>query len=98
MRLHRGAAGSHRLQPDAAGVDCRPGRRAIIVDGDNEARLLAEETLRLTNRPPYRYLSLIPLDTRVEGVTLEGVKYPLQNAALTRGDTFTVSNEPAGER
>ncbi len=73
------------------------GGRAIIVDGDNEARLLAEETLRLTNRPPYRYLSLIPLDTRVEGVTLEGVKYPLQNAALTRGDTFTVSNEPAGE-
>ena len=33
----------------------------------------------------------------MEGVTLEGVKYPLQNAALTRGDTFTVSNEPAGE-
>ena len=32
----------------------------------------------------------------VVGVTLEGARYPLQDAVLTRGDTLSVSNEPAG--
>jgi thiamine pyrophosphokinase len=72
------------------------GGRGLIVDEDNEARLLDEETLVLDNTPAYRYLSLVPLDRRVTGVTLRGVKYPLTDAALTRGDTFTVSNEPVG--
>ena len=73
------------------------GARGLIVDEDNEVRLLDGETLRLPNLPPYRYLSLVPLDRGVTGVTLKNVKYPLENAALTRGDTFSVSNEPAGE-
>ena len=54
--------------------------------------------LRLANRPPYRYLSLIPLDRTLTGVTLRGLKYPLTDARLTRGDTLSVSNEPRGRR
>ena len=69
----------------------------VMVDEDNEVRFLEGPVeLRLTNRPPYRYLSLIPLDRTLTGVTLRGLKYPLTDARLTRGDTLSVSNEPQG--
>ena len=69
----------------------------VMVDEDNEVRFLEGPVeLRLTNRPPDRYLSLIPLDRTLTGVTLRGLKYPLTDARLTRGDTLSVSNEPQG--
>ena len=69
----------------------------VMVDEDNEVRFLEGPVeLRLANRPPYRYLSLIPLDRTLTGVTLRGLKYPLSDARLTRGDTLSVSNEPQG--
>lgn len=73
------------------------GGRPLLVDEDNEVRLLEGPVeFRLANHPSYRYLSLIPLDRTVTGVTLRGLKYPLTNALLTRGDTLSVSNEPQG--
>ena len=73
------------------------GGRAMLVDSDNEVRFHPGGTLLLPDVPAYRYLSIIPLDRTIEGVTLRGVKYPLTDALLTRGDTLSVSNEPAGE-
>ena len=73
----------------------RQGGTALIADPDNEVRFLENGSLTLEDVPHYRYLSLIPLDRTVKGVTLRGVKYPLEGAELTRGDTLTVSNEPA---
>ena len=73
------------------------GGDALMLDGDNEVRFWGGGTLILPNRPAYRYLSLIPLDREIEGVTLRGVKYPLTEHRLFRGDTLSVSNEPAGE-
>ena len=73
------------------------GGEALLVDEGNEVRFLeGPAELRLANRPPYRYLSLVPLDRTISGVTLRGLKYPLTNAVLTRGDTLSVSNEPLG--
>ena len=72
------------------------GGSALLVDGENEVRFWPGGTLTLVNRPACRYLSILPLDQTVEGVTLRGVKYPLTGAVLTRGDTLSVSNEPAG--
>lgn len=73
------------------------GCQALLIDSDNEVRLLEGETLVLENFPSYRYLSLIPLDRQITGVTLRGVKYPLTGARLKRGSTFSVSNEPASD-
>ena len=73
----------------------RRGGEAIMADGDNEVRYLENGSLTLADRPHYHYLSLIPLDRRALEVTLRGVKYPLTEAVITRGDTLTVSNEPA---
>ena len=76
------------------------GGTGIIADPDNEVRFLDGGRLRLENVPAFRYLSLIPLDRTVSGVCLRGVKYPLEQAGLRRGDTLPVSNEfaePAAE-
>ena len=73
----------------------RQGASALLVDEDNEVRLLENGTIYLNDTPRYNYLSLIPLDRTLKGVTLRGVKYPLEGATVTRGDTLTVSNEPA---
>ena len=70
------------------------GGQGVVVDEDNEVRLLTPGTCRLEDRPHYHYLSLVPLDHRISGVTLKGTKYPLERAELSRGDTLSISNEP----
>ena len=66
----------------------------MIVDEDNEVRLLLPGSFLVEDEPHYHYLSLVPLDRTVSGVTLKGMKYPLERADLTRGDTLSISNEP----
>ena len=72
------------------------GGSGMIVDEDNEVRLLCPGVYQVADLPRYHYLSLIPLDRKVTGITLRGTKYPLDGADLTRGDTLSISNEPAG--
>lgn len=71
------------------------GGNGLLLDWDSEARLLSDESVTISpDGPRYHYFSLIPLDRTVRGVTLRGAKYPLENATLTRGSTYAVSNEP----
>ena len=44
-------------------------------------------------RENYDYLSLIPLEAQVTGVTTSGLKYPLRAATLHLGSTVGISNE-----
>ncbi len=69
------------------------GAHGVLVDAYNEIRFLPPGHYTVQNMPFYRYLSLIPLDAEVTGVTISGVKYCLQNAVLRRGSTLSVSNE-----
>lgn len=71
------------------------GIRAVMLDGNNRARFL-RSTSALIPRSGYRYLSLIAVDPVVKGVTVEGCKYPLKNARLTRPFQYAVSNEIEG--
>lgn len=59
----------------------------IFFHGGSEQRFRAEETAK--------YVSIVPLDRELTGVTLTGLKYPLQNAVLTRSMMISISNEPA---
>lgn len=68
------------------------GIRAMITDGKNRARYI-ERTSELVPKSVFKYLSLIAADENVKGVSLEGCKYPLKNAKLTRTNQFAVSNE-----
>ena len=68
---------------------------AIITNGTNRVRYI-ESTSTLIPRSGYRYLSLLCLSEKAKGVSLEGCKYPLKNATLTRTFQYAVSNEVDG--
>jgi len=75
---------------DALGV------HAYMTDGYNRVRFL-RSTSTLIVRSPFRYLSLLAVDDVVKGVSVEGGKYPLKNARLSRRrQCLTVSNEITG--
>ena len=68
---------------------------ALMTSGKNRVRFLRNNST-LIARGAHRYLSLIAADPVVKGVTLEGCKYPLKNARLSRLFQFAVSNEITG--
>ena len=73
------------------------GISAIITDGQNRARFLCSDTVEIP-RSEFSYLSVVAADREVEGVTVTGCKYPLQDATLRRRVQFAVSNEIVQDR
>jgi len=66
------------------------------VDGQNRVHFI-RSTSTLIARSSYKYISLLPADQEIKGVTIEGGKYPLKNQRLKRNMAgFTVSNEITG--
>lgn len=64
-----------------------------IVDAHNKIRLLSGE-MKVRREDQFgKYISLIPLTQCLKGVTLEGVKYPLNNHDVSLGESLLVSNE-----
>ena len=53
-------------------------------------------TSTLIARSGFDYLSIIAADDTVKGVSVEGCKYPLKNAKLSRKLQYAVSNEIVG--
>ncbi|MBQ3089207.1 MAG: thiamine diphosphokinase [Oscillospiraceae bacterium] len=66
---------------------------AVLVNEENEVRFLSPGSYQIENEPAFYYLSLLPLDAVVSGVTLRGTKYELTDAQIRRGTTLAVSNE-----
>ena len=64
-----------------------------IIDTHNRIYLVnASHTIK--KEEAYgKYVSLIPLTSSVQGLTLTGFQYPLNNATLTFGKSLGVSNE-----
>ncbi len=72
------------------------GVSAILTDGKNRARFLRNGSELIPRSERFRYLSLLAADDTVRGVTVEGCKYPLQNAKLSKRNQYAVSNEITG--
>ena len=70
------------------------GAPARLLDDDNLILLHTGGRLTLPEARGYRYLSLLTLDRCCESVTLEGLRFPLQGAALARARPMALSNEP----
>ncbi len=66
------------------------GIQARLVDARNEIHLV-QGRLELAGNPG-DLLSLIPVSRKVEGVTLQGLAYPLENQTLFRGSSLGISN------
>ena len=63
-----------------------------IVDGHHQI-FAARDGKRRVPRSSWRNLSVFAFDTECTGVTLRGVKYPLEGAVLTNTFALGVSNE-----
>lgn len=63
---------------------------ARIVDSHNEIHVVTQK-LVLDGRPG-ELLSILPFGKEAEGVSLEGLQYPLENAVIKRGTSLGISN------
>jgi thiamine pyrophosphokinase len=63
-----------------------------IVNGQNRIRFIRNSGF-IVVRSQYKYFSILAADEKVKGVSIEGAKYPLKNATLTRKHQFAISNE-----
>ncbi len=73
------------------------GVHAVILDPHNRISLI-ESGIVLKKEAQYgRYISLFPLGGAVEGLTLKGFKYPLDQYLLEPMDSRCVSNEMEDE-
>ena len=73
------------------------GISACIYDGKNRVRYLKERSSLLIPKSEYKYFGLILAQSEAKGVSIEGAKYPLKNAKLTRSNpSFAISNEVLG--
>lgn len=66
--------------------------KAKIIDVNNEIELI-NKSIRIEKNNDFKYISLIPLTTEVEGVTIKGMKYTLKDYTLKIGNSLGVSNE-----
>ena len=66
-----------------------------MLDAHNRIRLITEDTVIRRDEQYGRFVSLLPLTTKVEGVELIGFKYPLHNYTFTSTGSagLGVSNE-----
>lgn len=71
----------------------RAGADGIIVDEQNEIRLLTPGKTRVPTEPAYHYFGLIPLDAALVDVTITGAKYEVSGVTLERWSSLGVSNE-----
>lgn len=69
------------------------GINAYLLDETSCIFLINKDTILNKNTYNRKYISLLPLTWQVKGVTLHGMKYPLDKAVITIGDSIGVSNE-----
>ena len=75
------------LKPHRAGIP------AFICDPCNRISVAGKDQELIKSQIYGDFISLIPLTERVGGLTLEGFKYPLDQAETFMGDSLCVSNE-----
>ncbi|MCP8970179.1 thiamine diphosphokinase [Ectobacillus ponti] len=69
-----------------------------LADRQNELSLRQAGRHTIQRDDAFPYVSFLPFTGVVEGLTLEGFKYPLTAAAIRPGSTLCVSNELAAEK
>ena len=82
------------LQTIAYGLE--QGVFVMIADENNMITMLRDGSVFMPRMEGY-YLSIFSYTPCCEGITLEGVKYPLQKARLTNWTTLGLSNEILAE-
>lgn len=63
------------------------------IINENNRIMLINRKVKLIKNTNYKYVSIIPLTTKITGVTLKGFKYNIENATINLGESIGVSNE-----
>lgn len=69
------------------------GVQMFLLDANNRIRLLAQGMTLAKGEQYGDFVSLLPFGGTARGVTLRGMKYPLDHATLTPDITIGISNE-----
>ena len=67
----------------------------ITVKCGDDSSALREDEIRMPEG--FKYVSILPLDSELSGVSLKGFKYPLDNQTMKRSCPIGVSNELISE-
>lgn len=68
-----------------------------IIDNHNKIYLIEDKHVLYKDKIYGKYISLIPLTSKVEEITLKGFKYPLNQYCLPVGVSLGISNEIVDE-
>ncbi len=68
----------------------------LITDGENTAFIMRPGEILLEKKEGFS-LSLFSYEDKIQGLCLDGVKYPVQNAVITNSFPLGVSNEITAE-
>lgn len=66
---------------------------AKIIDTQNEIELIFPGNYSISRDIHYPYISFLPFSEQIEGLTLKGFRYPLEDAEIAWGSTQCISNE-----
>ncbi|KIL44843.1 thiamine diphosphokinase [Jeotgalibacillus soli] len=69
-----------------------------IIDKQNRLRCMLPGSELIPTDDQFPYFSIIPMTPKVEGLSIDGVKYPLVKADVYIGNTLTISNEITVEK
>ena len=95
-----GATGG-RIEHTIANIQClaflkNQGAKGYLLEATNMLTVIQDETVGF--QPSMEgYLSLFALGERAEGVTITGMKYPLEKAVITHDFPIGISNEFIGQ-
>ena len=74
------------------------GISAYLVDAHNRVQVIDQRTVIKRETQYGKYVSLLPFMGAVEGITLKGMKYPLEDYTLDHCHSIGISNEITGEQ
>ncbi|MDD3221575.1 MAG: thiamine diphosphokinase [Clostridia bacterium] len=78
-------------RPMEMGIDAK------IIDKNNQIQMIQGSVTLKSDGLFGKYVSLIPATQELQGITLEGFKYPLNRASTLFGESLCVSNELVAE-
>ena len=93
-----GASGGSRLDHATANIMLLEkyfniGIKIEIIDNNNKICIISDNTDLFIEQKKNCFVSIVPITEIINGLTLEGFKYPLDNVDVKRGSTLCVSNE-----
>ena len=74
------------------------GISAYLVDAHNRVQVIDQRIVIKKETQYGKYVSLLPFMGAVEGITLKGMKYPLEDYTLDHCHSIGISNEITGEQ